>query len=325
MQEFVFGQNRVLIDRGYVVFFLSTAKRGGHARSRTKLMRLAHLLLGSAAALTLGSPPALAASPSGWDYDLARPCATTQGALASQNDYTYLGIGCKTWRLVVENEVSPGASCPGPVDQSLPIGSSSGPVQFEFLDHQSELGSNYTAHQKLDLVTYPNPCGSNYFTFFGLEDIADGRGGPLPDPTALSSSHVIAYAQWAPNGMARLLAGAQFWWAGRSHILEINLASSNWASAPGSPTGTVLISQDWNGAQYVILAGSVWGLSVPADSGSHLVSIPWANLLAQVIQRGWFSPLASDRTTQAVYLANEVRGNAVADLYHTNWRTSSAP
>jgi hypothetical protein len=182
---------------------------------------------------------------------------------------------------------------------------------------------------KVDHVTHPAPaqCGTEYYTFFAFMDHVDHGGGPLPGPDKMISSHTIGYNQWSPvqGAAARLVLGAQWWWRGVAHILEIVPAMMNWTG--GDPNnGWILVNKNWDGnntVQYVVLYGPCWGLSVTPGGAAEALSIDWKNILQIVIQKGWFDPFdptTDPSATQAVYVGVETHEQAVADLWQTDFR-----
>jgi hypothetical protein len=228
------------------------------------------------------------------------------------------------WNVIVESEKSAGVSAPGPANRSFPINTPGSPVSIDWLPHTSDMGSNWSVHLKVDQHTYPHPNGSGYFTYMGMQDHVDLNGGPLPDPAHLQSDHVISYDQWTPGSddAARMLVGAQFYWGGKSHILEIILASSQWGDGHPDPEA-IFVKSDWYGdgsAEYVVLNGAAFGL-VATPGQASAVSIPWATLLARVIAKGWFTPIGTlPSVTQAVYIGIEAKNQSVADVWNTNFR-----
>lgn len=266
-------------------------------------------------------------TPSGWDYDLTKECAITTGNPGDANYYadTKQCTSVKHWALVVESENAPGASCPGPGNRSFPINGANSPISLSWIPHTSDIGSNWTVNLKVDQNTTPNPCGDDYFTYFGMMDHHDLNGGPLPDMTHLSSSHAVAYGEYTPRttDSARLLVGAQVFWDGKAHILEVDLARSQWENPAAHPAGTIYVNKDFGGSEYVVLDAAYWNIAVADDSQAHTVTVPWNTLFAKAIASGWFTAPTGPNATQAVYIGTEVKGRAVGNLYQTNFRVSS--
>ena len=90
------------------------------------------------------------------------------------------------------------------------------------------------------------------------------------------------------------------------------------------PSGVLLADRTTTpDREYVILDGS-WGVSVTPNGSSQFVYIDWASIFQAAIDMGLFTPTYGQPTaTQGVYVAVETYKNAVADLYHTNFRVSS--
>lgn len=195
-------------------------------------------LLGRATALALffGLVPLAAVhaqTQSGWNYDLSRQCVATTGSADDEN-YWADAAQCRRYTVVVENENTPQASCPGPANRSLPISKDGeGPIIVDQFPHESEIGPNFTVHQKVDFASWNNPCGPGYYAYLGFADMTEA----LPNPFLALASHLVSYGHWAPNGSVRLLAGIQGFWNNKAHILEVNLASVNWSRMSGLPPG----------------------------------------------------------------------------------------
>lgn len=261
----------------------------------------------------------------GWDSNMTKRCAKTTKLPASSNYYQDI-LECtapnQNWTLAVESESSLGASCPGPVNQSYLINGAGSPVTINWIKHFSELGVNWTIDMKVDHITYPTApaCTGPVWTWFAFMDHVNHGGGPLPDPRLVSTSHILSYAQWAASASdgSRLIAGAQFWWGGKSHLIEIHLAQLNWGKDHAHP-GVIQSKILPDGTEYVALLGSYWGLSVTPGT-EKAISIPWNSLIAQVVSNGWFSPISGSAATSALFVAIEVKDRAIAELWHTNFR-----
>ena len=278
--------------------------------------------------LLIFSSAVFADTPMGWDYDLTRRCAKTPDP-SSANYYQDVAQclndkKAKQWTLAVQSEPSAALSCPGPINQSFLINGVNSPVTLGWQTHQSELASNWTVNMKVDHVTHSHPCGQGYFTFFGFMNHVDLHGGPLPAPLQLSASHTVFYDHYVPNGdnAARLIVGAQGWWGGKAHVIEVNLASANWGDAHRGPIA-ILVAPNWTpDMEFVVLDGSALGLSVSTGTAAW-VSIDWAELFSLAIQNGWFAPLNSQPSvTQAVYIGVEVKNTAIGNLWQTDFRIS---
>lgn len=268
------------------------------------------------------------AQPTGWDYDLRKKCAKTSSpGQANYFEVTDQCLNYKRWTLVVESGNEPTGTCPPPATQSFLINGPNSPVTMQWFPHTSDLGPNWTVNMKVDHYNHPHPCGSGFFTFFGFMDQADLGGGPLPIPSELISSHLLAYNQWAPSSSdeVRLILGAQSFWNGKAHILEINAAQVNWGDAHPHP-GVLSVSHNWgpNGDEFVTLYGPYWGISVPPGGGAVTRFVDWKGLIRLAADNGWFTPPASwtatHTATTAVYVGVEVKNRGVGELWHTNFR-----
>jgi len=258
----------------------------------------------------------------GWDYNETKRCAKTPDP-SSANYYQDVaqcrrGKNAKNWTLAVQSEQAGGGSCPGPANQSFLINGANSPVTLGWYQNPS----NWTVNMKVDHVTNPHPCGAGYFTFFGFMDHVNHHGGPLPNPFQLSASHAIYYDHYVPAGdkAARMIVGAQGWWGGKAHVLEVNLASSNWGDAHGDPVA-ILVVPNWTpDMEFVLLDGPALGLSITPGVNAA-VSIDWTALFNLAIANGWFTPLnGNPSVTQAVYIGVETKGASIADLWQTDFR-----
>lgn len=261
-------------------------------------------------------------TPSGWNYDLTSRCSKTTDSSAPNYFEDPTGCsGTKDWTLVVQAESNMGQSCVGPNNQSYLINGWGSPVTLGWTPHTSDLGPNWTANLKVD--TSNGTSCDNQYTFFGFFDHSGYGGGPLPSLTNLQSSHEIAYQQFAlPSGETRLTIGAQVFWGGKAHLLEILPAKIGYNTNPGFPAG-VIQKTVTDLFEYVILDDS-WGVKVVPDGSTQFVYVNWASIYARLIELGMFTSPGSEPTeTQAVYLAVETHNKGIANLYQTNFRVSS--
>lgn len=265
---------------------------------------------------------------SGWDYDLTKKCLKTVGQPGSENYYAVTNecSDAKRWTIAIASEKTPGAQY-GPANRSFLVNGPDSPVTVDWHEHKSGLGDNWTVNMKTDFVTHPHPDGDGYFTWVSMMDHVGEGGGPLPDPADLITEHRIAYNNYVPTGdnATRLIVGAQFFYGGKAHLIEINLSSTNWGDAHSDPEA-VIVRGDWYGdgsLEYVTLDGAAFDLTVtPGDEKT--VEIEWSDILEHVIDKGWLSPIGNqDSVTQGVFIATEVKNGAIADLWHTNFRVTS--
>ena len=234
------------------------------------------------------------------------------------------------WQVGVENESYGGASCPGPASRSFVINGDGSPVRLGWSHHNSDVGPNWSVNMVVDRTSpyIPGNCGSPSWTWFSFQDQPHPwtGEGELPTATTLATSHVISYSHWeaTPNDATRLIAGAQFTWGGRDHVVEIDLTSANYNYAPTGSPGLLLRHSLPNG-EFIILDGRYWGL-YRQQYVDTLLYIPWANLVWEAVHRGWLQDYAGTvpRTT-TVHLAVEVKDRALANLWHTNFRTAGTP
>lgn len=279
--------------------------------------------------LTNSTSGSFGSSNMGWDYNLTKKCFKTIGKPGDQN-YFEINDQCgqdgKHWLLVVESENAPGQSMPGPGNRSFLINATNSPVSMNVIPHASSLGTNWSVNLKVDHRTTPHPNGKGYFTYFGMMDHVDEKGGPLPAPKDLKVTHTISYSDWTPaaDDASRMLVGAQFYYKGKAHMLEINLASSQWGDADPDPEA-ILVNHDFMGngsSEFVVLDGSKFNLDIKKGVGTS-VTIPWGTILQHVIQKGWFEQIGTaPNVTQAVYIGTEVKNQGVGNLWQTDFRVS---
>ncbi len=275
-------------------------------------------------------PPPPITNRSGWDYDLTKKCIRTTGSPGDTN-YFATTDQCandgKQWTIAVQSESAPGESALGPVNRSFLVNGPNSPVTATWHPHTNEIGTNWTVNMKTDFMTQPHPAGDGHFTWFAMIDHGNQGGGPFPVPINLVSEHRIGYNSYVPfsDGASRLIAGAQFYYGGKSHLIEINLNSVQWGDSHPDPEA-VHVSADWLGdgtLEYVTLDGAALGLTSTPEVEAT-IRIPWGDILARVIEKGWLTPIGTNESaTQAVFIATETKNKVVTDLWHTNFRISS--
>jgi uncharacterized protein affecting Mg2+/Co2+ transport len=274
-----------------------------------------------------------AATPSsqfGWDYNLTKRCAKTvlgPGSVNYFSDVSECAPNDKRWTLAVQSEVQLGQSCTGgPNNQSYPINAAGSPTTFSYSSHASELGANWAANIKVNHDAYPSSCAGSNFTWFAFMDHEAHGGGPFPPIANLKSSHRLNYNHWVAPGLvggARLILGAQFTWAGKSHLIEIMPSTLNWGDSNTHP-GVLLAMTLADGTEYVQLDGPYWNLSISPTQEKVLV-VPWKDLVVSMISNGWFSPIPAGQVSSvnAVFVAVEAQGRGIADLRQTDFRIYS--
>lgn len=261
-----------------------------------------------------------AVTPSGWDTDIPK-CAKTPhgGKLNHYQEMTECRLSEKNWTLVVQAESGTlGQSCIGPSDQSFLINAPNSPVTLSWIRH-TEAGKGWTVNLKVN-TTRKLAC-SNQYTFFGFMNHIEHGGGPLPNLTRLQSSHELSYEQFAKDGgEARLTLGAQIFWDGKAHILEVIPAGIGYKANPGFPPG-VIQKINTNKFEYVII-DDTWGARVRPDSTTQTVNVNWSSLFKSMIKLGLFSKPNGENATQAVYIAVETHNQAIGNLYQSKFTVS---
>lgn len=261
----------------------------------------------------------------GWNYNLTKRCARTPDKSGKNyyQDLQQCGKNAKRhWSLVVQAETQMGRNCvsSGVNTQSYRINGPKSPVTLRWTPHKSQIGTNWSVYQKVD-TTHAMACKGQY-TFFGFyDDIAHG-GGPLPNLMNLRSYHSLAYKHFARgDGEARLTIGAQVFWGGKAHILEIFPSRIGYKANPGFPSG-VLQSIHTASVEYVIIDDS-WGIKMSPNGATTSVHVDWTDLYYKMIRLKMFSPPGQAETaTQSVYVAVETRNKAIASMWQTDFRVS---
>jgi hypothetical protein len=268
--------------------------------------------------------PGTHGSPGGWDYNLKKRCIKTVSASLANyyEDTAQCTAGGRNWTAFVNAENAiPQPGCPGPAGQVFPINGSGSPAIMGWYPHTSDLGANWTVNLKVDNVYTSMPCmGTESLTRVGIADATATGGGPLPNPRSLISSHRMSYAEWRPYGGAtRLLAGAVFAWGGKLHHIKVSFNSAGFTDTHPHPDA-LLVDYPSSTIERIIIDGPAIGRSVPATDTPTFHWIDWKSLVNQAIGEGWFSPMTTNAETQNVYMAVEAKGDALANLWTTDFR-----
>jgi hypothetical protein len=224
------------------------------------------------------------------------------------------------WTLVVQAESGTlGKSCIGPNDQSFLVNGPQSPVTLGWVPHGPGQPSKWTVNLKVD--TSKRTVCPNQYTFFGFFDHIEHGGAPLPNLPDLKSSHELSYEQFADSGgEVRLTLGAQIFWGGKAHLLELLPAKIGYNANPGFPPG-VIQKITTPTFEYVII-DDTWGTRVNPNGSTQLLTINWAALFSKLITLGMFTdPKGGPTATQAIYVAVETHNKAVGNLYQTKFST----
>jgi hypothetical protein len=283
------------------------------------------------AVLDAGAERSSAQTHFGWDYNLTHECVNSVGTPDSENyyaDHTDCPVSGKHWLIAVESEAGLSQSCPGPIDQSLPI-NQNGILTLEWLPHVDEFGNhNWKVHLKTDLINHSHPCGGGYFTWYPFGD----PSGPFPTPDKTNLSATINYSDSTPNGASRCFLYWSGFWNGKDHNIEINLAETNWGTNPNLPPGYLLVFND-AAQEYVNVDGSYVGLTIPKNQDVTFNVHFWP-LIQEMIRQGFFTaptdPSSGAWGTGGMDFGTEANNFAAsnsvaADLYVTNFRVTAAP
>ncbi len=273
------------------------------------------------------------AGAAGWDNNLTRRCVSTTGHDGDLN-YFQDTTGCpepgspppNRWLVGVQTENAEGGqSCVGVNNRSELInsGGSNGPIVLNWLAHQSDIGPNWSVNMVVDQYYNAVPClGANVWTWYVFQDNTGAGGGPFPNANIVASSHVINYSQYvrSSNDGSRMIAMATFFWEGKAHTIEIDLASINQTYTSSTP-GLLVSKRLPDGAEYIVMDGAYWGVTTTPGVDTF-VYIPWYRLVQSAVENGWFTgaPDLSQAPTGAVGLAIEVRNKALANVWFTNFR-----
>jgi hypothetical protein len=259
------------------------------------------------------SSRAEAAAPTAAKPGLARCVRTPHRAEKNYYEDLRSCSSGKNWTLVVEAESNTlGRSCVGPVDQSFLVNGAKSPVTLRWIRSERKSLTDWGVDMKVD--TSSGTICSNQYTFFSFMDHVEHGGGHLPALGDLHTSHALSYTQTAQaRGEARLTFGAQAFWDGRAHILEVLPAKIGYRANPGFPPGVIqkIVTPKF---EYVILDDS-WGLRVKPDGLIHNVDADWAALFSKAIDLNLFARPTGETAVQAVYVAVETHNRAMASLH----------
>lgn len=277
------------------------------------------LLIAAAAAMVWGgvraNPPARSEMP------ISR-CAKTPHP--GKQNYYRDAAECTTagnWTLVVQAESGTlGQSCIGPNDQSFLINGRGSPVTLRWVPHRRGRSSKWTVNLKVDTST--RMACPNQYTFFGFLHHIEHGGIPLPNLPDLQSSHELSYEQFARGGgEVRLTLGAQIFWGGKAHLLEVLPAKIGYNANPGFPPG-VIQKVTTPKLEYVLIDDS-WGARLIPNGSTQSLNVNWSTLFSRLIALGMFTdPMGGATATQAVYVAVETHNRAIGNLYQAKFSTS---
>lgn len=263
-----------------------------------------------------------ATPPSDWEIGIPK-CAKTphEKKLNVYHEKTECQLSKKNWTLVVQAEGGTlGLSCVGPNDQSFLINAPKSPVTLHWMPQHKKAVRSWTVNLKVN-TTSKLTC-DNQYTFFGFMNHIEHGGGPLPDVARLRSSHQLSYEQFAKeDGEARLTLGAQIFWDGKAHILEILPARIGYRANPGLPDGVIQkISTDK--FEYVII-DETWGPNVKPNGSTQNLDVNWNSIFSKLIDLGLFTKPNGETATQAIYVAVETHNHAIGNLYQSKFTVSN--
>jgi hypothetical protein len=289
---------------------MSSVDRAGVCIGSALAVLLA-MLIGASESVRADPPPSR-------DAEISR-CAKTPHS--EKQNYYQETADCSSsksnWTLVVQAESGTlGQSCIGPSNQSFLINAAKSPVTLGWIPRGRKSRGEWTVNLKVD--TESRIACSNQYTFFGFMKHADHGGGPLPKPSNLQSFHELSYDQFTKDkGEVRLTLGAQAFWNGKAHILELLPARIGYKANPGFPPGIIqkITTPTFD---YVIIDDS-WGTSLNPGSTTQSLSVNWSLLFAKMISLGMFSKPHGETATQAVYVAVETHNRAVGNLYQSKF------
>lgn len=265
----------------------------------------------------------------GWDYNLTQRCvkSTNPNAENYYSDTSGCLVPNKNWTVAVQSEKALGASCPGVVNQSLPINQPNGPLSLKFVPHVDEFGrKNWSVNLTTNLSNNSHPCGEGYFTWFVLMDHIAHGGGPFPRPDEIAFSATVNFNDFTPNGATRAIVGWQGWWDGKARSIEITFQGSGWGdNYPSEPDVFNYINN--SSLEYVSLDGKVWGITAPKLVDT-VIKVNWSEIIKNLVSRGFLQAPSNgwEKTqTTAVYIGHEsnnfaVSNSVVSSLWVTNFR-----
>lgn len=266
--------------------------------------------------------------PFGWDYNLSRRCvkSTAPGSANYFEDTTQCNPDDRNWTVAVQSERELGVSCPGPVNQSLPINTSDSPLSLQWTPHIDEVGrANWSVNLTTDLSAQSHPCGAGYFTWYVFMDHIGHNGGPLPNPRTISLAATVNFNDFTPVGATRAIAGWQGFWNGKARSIEVNMVSTNWGDAHPDPDIVNVIDNE--AFQFVNMDGPAMGLGISKNVDTP-IRIDWYRIIQNLIDRGIFpAPIGGwgQGVSTAVFLGHETNNlataqSAISSMWLTNFR-----
>lgn len=267
----------------------------------------------------------------GWDYGLTNPLIATPWP-AEANYFSTNGVNdaaANHWTVAVESENAPGASAPGPVDQSFQIqdltqnpNSNRGVSTIQVVSGAASSGKgSVSVDLKTDLYNNAQPAGAGYFTWYAFGLNTDLGGGSIPPPNIAVFDANLSYNAWLPDAGARLSVDYQGWWNNQSFEFEIDLnrQSTDWGANSGLLVQNV---QQGTGFTFVQLNGAALGLNLIPGVDTR-VHIAWGSIIQTLISQGVIAAPAggwANSAGQAAYVSTELSNQAatgagIADVW----------
>lgn len=269
----------------------------------------------------------------GWDYGLT--AAVVSSPFPSKANYFSEGTitpGTHHWTVAIESENGPGASAPGPADQSFPItditqdpNADPGVAALQWAPSAAVNGSPGLAISlKTNLYNNAQPAGPGYFTWYAFGENVDLGGGPLPPPNLAEFDAKLLYNAWLPNAGARVSVTYQGYWNNQSFEIDVDLnrQTDDWGANSGTLVQNV---RNTPGLTDVQINGAALGLSLIPDVETH-VHVDWGSILQTLIAQGTIAAPAggwSNSASQAFYVSTELVNHAATGSGITDLTTSA--
>lgn len=236
---------------------------------------------------------ATAPGTAGWDYGLKRRCIRSLLAPSISTYYTDTTDCFDTtsyYGIANESEKTAGQSCAGTPGMTFGVNKPNSPLSLSWTKNSQGF---YTVTLTSDMITKPNPCGTNYYNWYYFSEPNMNNGANYPAVNEGKQSMTLKYTQDIRSGTVRVIAGAQFYWDNAAHLIEINLYSPNWADGFAEPNGEnyVLYKASNHGGylkQYIVLYGPSWGYTVTPGQ-TKTMTIDWYPIIQKLIQKGYFT------------------------------------
>lgn len=162
--------------------------------------------------------------------------------------------------LPVQSEARLREACPEPVNESFTPNAEGSPITYE-------MPSPGVHHLKSDFASVAHPCDRNewvgHWTWSVVMSHVNHGGTQMPRPRDFVLAFRGWYKDWLPKASARAIIGAQFFWNGKAHMVEV-CTLSNWGDAF---LDNPLVVQYWvlDDLEYVAVDASLYNVGFVRD------------------------------------------------------------